>query len=179
MILSQRRRRKHFHTPSEKTQELRDNSRLPATARVGFPPPSVSLRAMAPSEFPRGRGLRPSGGACSPRGPVLGVWASFGLSPFTPPYSDPEGGQVPCLGVRLCPLLQAWPPHPLGPPSQWPILWRARGPVGALVGSFCGGFVSMAHSSPLLFWLEVPTCGTLRVEERGGLRHLFSRHGRS
>ena len=69
--------------PSEESRELRLNSRLSATAPVGSPP-SVSLRATAPSEFPRGRGLRPSGGACSPWGPVSRFWARFGFPPFIP-----------------------------------------------------------------------------------------------
>ena len=66
--------------PAAKAQELRLSKRedartsmqlsLTSTARAGIPPPSVSRRATAPSEFPRRRGLCPSGGAFSPAGPV-------------------------------------------------------------------------------------------------------------
>ena len=62
---------------STSTTQARRRKNFETTAAYQPPhvlgsPPSVSLRVMAPSEFPRGRGLCPSGGACSPWGLVLG-----------------------------------------------------------------------------------------------------------
>ena len=100
-----------------KAQEL--PAALPSRDALS-PPPGCPLTRRLLRSFRVEGGLRPSGGACSPWGPVSGFWFSFGLS--SPPlYSDPEGRHVPCLGV--CPFLpqEAWPPRPPGPPSSCPI----------------------------------------------------------
>ena len=143
--LSQRRRRKNFYHSSEKTQELRCNSRLPAPHVLGSPPPSVSLRVMAPSEFPRGRGLCPSGGACSPWGPVSRFWSALFRTLSNPLlYSDPEGRHVPCLGVCPFSATKGLATAPTGSTLQVAPS-RARGPVGVGAGP------SVVGSCPWLF----------------------------
>ena len=98
--------------PAAKAQELRlfkrEDARtsmqlsLTSTARAGIsPPPSVSRRAMAPSEFPRRRGLCPSGGACSPWGPVFLFWVVVGPPPFAPSITALREGSSPALGSAL------------------------------------------------------------------------------
>ena len=133
---------------------------------------------------PRVRGLCPSGGACSPWGPVPPFWVLvwtlklFGrlaLDPPLTPVSDPEGRQVPCLGVCLFSTTKGpgtaltgstlQVAHPgRGAPSVW-------GWLLCVVGRVYGSFVAVS-----VLARGRPAGGALRAEETASLA-IGSRHG--
>ena len=131
----------------------------------------MSLRATAPSGFPRCRGLCPLGGACSPGGPVPLFGLGFGtlfITPLSTPI--PREGMCPALGSALFHHKRLghtvhWV-HPKSCPS------RARGPVGGggcplrVVAVVYGSFVAT-----LVLARGCPAGGALRVEETSGHRH--------
>ena len=128
---------------------------------------------MASRKFPRV-------GACVPRvelahlgGQYLVFGFRLGSPPGNPPYSDPEGRHVPCLGVRPYLLLKAWPLTHRAHPQSCSILWRARVPsVGGWIllwwGRVYGSIVAI-----LVLARGYPSLGrTPRVEEICGFCHL-------